>query len=200
MLALVYVALVSYVVGSFPSAYLAGKYLGGVDIRTLGDGNAGTANAWKSLGPWAGGLVFMMDVGKGAAAVSMARALGTEETGIMVAGAAAIAGHNWPVFLHFHGGRGAATAMGVLAAVMPLLVLPLMLLSLASVRFTRNSTAGVAVVFVPLPLVAWYAGVSWQMITFAIGLMLFVGVSHYISERLWRPQGPVSPEKASRRV
>lgn len=194
MLDLVYVALASYVVGSFPSAYLAGKQLSGVDIRTVGDGNAGTANAWKTLGPWAGVLVFMMDAGKGAAAVSIARALGTGDAGIMVASAAAIAGHNWPVFLQFHGGRGAAAAMGILAAVMPFLVLPLMAISGALFRFTRSSTVGVAMVFVPLPPLAWYVGVSWDIIAFAIGLMLFVGASHYLSEHLWPPESVGVPE------
>lgn len=197
MLNLLYVALTCYIIGSFPSAYLAGRHLMGVDIRTLGDGNAGTANAWKSLGPLAGTLVFVADVGKGAAAVSIARAVAPGDMGVMVAGTTVIVGHNWPALLHFRGGRGAAPAMGIFAALMPLIVLPLMVISLLSLRFTHSSTAGVALVFVPLPFVAWYFNVPAHVLWFSIGLMVMVGLSHALSGRLWPPEGAGVPGDAS---
>ncbi len=113
----------SYLIGAFPSAILIGRLLKGVDIREHGSGNAGATNAWRVLG-WRGGLpVALIDVAKGAAAAAgIARLpfgplpLDLEIVAILC-GIAAVFGHVFPIYTRFRGGKGVATAGGMLLAV-----------------------------------------------------------------------------------
>ena len=79
-----------------------------------GDGNMGAQNAFRIFGPRIGISVGFIDFIKGAAVIAIARAVDMTVPGILLSGILAVAGHNWPVFLHFRGGRGAATTIGVL--------------------------------------------------------------------------------------
>ena len=108
------IIILAYAVGSIPTAYIAGRLLAGVDIRRLGDGNIGARNAYFELGSRTGIVVFVLDVTKGMIPVLVARAIALPEVVVLLAGAATVAGHNWPVFLGFRGGRGEATTIGVL--------------------------------------------------------------------------------------
>ena len=115
----------SYVSGSIPAAYLAGKW-SGVDLRSEGSGNLGATNVLRVLGPRIGGLVFAVDIAKGALPVwffpPMTVATGDTRTWIAIAcGVAAIVGHIRPVFLGFgKGGKGVATTCGVYLALAPI--------------------------------------------------------------------------------
>ena len=166
----------------------------------LGDRNVGTANALRTLGPLVGGLVFVADVGKGAAAVAIARGLGPGEAGVLLGGVAAVSGNNWPVYLHFHGGRGAATSLGVLSALLPGVLLPLMSFALIPLKITRSSTVALAFVFVPLPLFAWFVGAPGHLLWYSIELPVVVGLSHYLSGHLWPSKAAGLPKEASPRV
>jgi len=177
----------AYLIGCFPSAYLLGRFLKGVDIRELGDGNSGAANAFKVLGPPAGITAGALDAGKGTLAVMLARTLIGGEGIEMLAGMAAVAGHNWPIFLHFRGGRGASSALGVLATLTPRATLPLALGSLVPLFITKSSTVAIAFIFVPLALVSWLLGYSYTHVGYAVGLPVMVGISHYISVQ-WEAQ------------
>jgi glycerol-3-phosphate acyltransferase PlsY len=121
----------AYLLGAIPFGYLAGK-LRGIDVRKVGSGNIGATNVARALGkPWGIG-VFVLDAGKGYAAVGPlawlvldlmvgAPAEGLLRTGLAPLYALAVsAGHNWPVFLGFRGGRGVATAAGALLALAPI--------------------------------------------------------------------------------
>ena len=111
--------LAAYLLGSFPAAYLAAKLTRGIDIRQYGTGQVGGGNLWR-MTSWKLGLpVGAFDVGKGMVMVWVAQLLGMSVAQQLVVGAAAVIGHNWSVFLRFGGGRGVATAMGVI------LILPL---------------------------------------------------------------------------
>jgi glycerol-3-phosphate acyltransferase PlsY len=173
----------AYLVGSLPSAYIAGRLLKGVDIRDFGDRNSGTANACKVLGIKVGIAVGAVDIGKGIAVIFIARALAGSLGWEMVAGVVGVAGHNWPFFLQFRGGRGAATAVGVLLILLPRAMIPLSLLSMIPLFITRSTTIALACIFIPLPLVAWYTGASYPLIAYSVGLPVMVGVSHHISVR-----------------
>ena len=109
-----------YLLGSLPTAYGVGIAL--ADIRLGGDGNAGAANVGRLLGPRWGFFVGTVDIAKGFVPVLAVNALVSSwdtVTGAgLVGGVAAMAGHIWPVWLRFRGGRGAATALGVTAAVL----------------------------------------------------------------------------------
>jgi len=108
-----------YAIGSIPVGLLFGRTLRGLDVRDYGSGNIGATNVYRILGPAAAGLTFALDVGKGAAAVRLARALGADRPGAAAAGLAAVVGHSWPVFARFRGGKGVATGFGGLLLVSP---------------------------------------------------------------------------------
>jgi glycerol-3-phosphate acyltransferase PlsY len=112
------VIVTAYLLGSIPSAYLVGRLLKGLDIREAGDGRLGATATYRRVGLTGGIIVGLMDLAKGAAAVLLAQFLGLPLWVVLLAGVAVVAGHNWSVFLHFKGGKGALTIYGVLASLM----------------------------------------------------------------------------------
>ncbi|MDY6908057.1 MAG: glycerol-3-phosphate acyltransferase [Chloroflexota bacterium] len=174
---------IAYLLGSIPSAYIAGRLIKGEDIRTLGDGNMGTANAFRELGARAGIAVGAVDIGKGVAAMLIAGAMGLSEPLLLVAGLAAVAGHNWPLFLHFRGGRGEATTIGTLLALLPQGMLIVLGVAALPLLLTRNMIVFSAFIFIPLPLVAWWLGASALVIAYCIAAPCLVGVTHFITTR-----------------
>lgn len=121
ILALVKIAL-GYLLGSVSGSLWLGR-LRGVDIRTQGSGNAGGTNAFRTQGPWFGLGVGLIDVGKGALAAwlgGLGLAEGTPAlTVALLTGAAAAAGHVWPLYHGFRGGKGVAVVIGVLLVLWP---------------------------------------------------------------------------------
>src|SRR4029078_11536338 len=109
--------LLGYAMGSVPSAFLLPRRAG-IDVRVAGSGNVGAANVLRTTGLPLGVTVMMLDIGKGAATLLTAYApAGTVSAA--AAGAAAIVGHIYPVWLRFHGGKGVAVAAGVFAVLAP---------------------------------------------------------------------------------
>lgn len=109
--------ILSYLIGSIPTAYLFGWFCKGIDIRQHGSGNIGATNAFRVLGKGLGSLVLALDILKGiAATVVLPVLLGMpDQVGLYVLlGLVAVAGHNWTCFLQFKGGKGIATSLGVL--------------------------------------------------------------------------------------
>lgn len=118
MLALAAAVLVAYGLGSIPFAYLLARARG-VDVRRAGSGNVGATNVWRTTGAVTGLGALVLDAGKGALAVLLAARLGPSPALPAVAGLAAVAGHVFPIWLGFHGGKGVATGAGVLAVLVP---------------------------------------------------------------------------------
>ena len=120
--------LAGYLLGSIPAGYLAGRWLRNVDIRTLGSGSTGATNVLRQFGKGPALVVFLVDVLKGTAAVLLAKALleplgvpmaaaGADwisDSWVVAAGLASLAGHIWPVWLGWRGGKAVATALGML--------------------------------------------------------------------------------------
>ena len=109
--------LLGYLLGSIPSGFLAGKWCKGIDLRTIGSGSTGATNVLRNVGKKPAMAVFLVDVAKGAAAVLLARAL-NQTSAVndwiqVLAGLAALAGHIWPVWLGFKGGKAVATGFGM---------------------------------------------------------------------------------------
>lgn len=110
----------SYLIGSIPTAYVAGRCLKGIDIRTHGSGNIGATNALRVLGKGPGLLVLVLDILKGTLPVLFIGGFLVKKTAIpqeivlISVGLACICGHIWTVFLNFNGGKGIATTLGVL--------------------------------------------------------------------------------------
>ncbi|MGD9117330.1 MAG: glycerol-3-phosphate acyltransferase [Dehalococcoidia bacterium] len=172
-----------YFLGSVPTAYLAGRTLKGVDIRQIGDGNMGAANAYRQLGPKIGFMVGIVDAAKGALAVLIALAINAPQAVVLLTGAAAVFGHNWPIFLGFRGGRGESTTIGVLLAV---LTVPMLIVAAPAVLahfILRDTTKAAAVIFVPLPFLCWILGLSGVLIAYSIALPCLVGFTHFLRTR-----------------
>ena len=111
--------LTGYLLGSVPFGLLIARAAKGVDIRTLGSGNIGATNVSRFIGRGWGLVAFALDVLKGFVPAYAGLILSGKGLGA-IAGLAAIAGHNWPLFLGFRGGKGVATSCGVFLAIFPL--------------------------------------------------------------------------------
>ena len=181
-------ALVSYLVGGIPTAYLAARLLKGQDIRRVGDHNVGAANVYRNINAKAGIVVGMIDIAKGSAAVLLVRGLIDSTQAEMIAGVAVVAGHNWPVYFRLRGGRGAATAVGVLLAMLPAPAIPVGLLSLVVLYLTKKAVKSLGFFLICVPILAWWpshywwpAHYSYPLISYSVGIPLLVGISHYLS-------------------
>ena len=157
-------ALVGYVIGMFPSADLVARLAsrGAVDLRASGSGNPGGLNAARVLGKKWGLLVIVMDAAKGALAGFIGLALG--DAGGYAAGTAVIAGHCWPVYNGFRGGRGVASGGGSFFALFPPMV-PIDGLATGAVAFLSKSSRlaiKVALVIWVVAAVVWWAA-DWPM-------------------------------------
>ena len=174
----------SYLIGSIPTAYIAGRLLKGKDIRQMGDANVGAANAFHQIGAKVGVAVGIIDAGKGALAILIAQTAGLPLVVVLFAGTATVIGHNWPVFIGFRGGRGESTTIGVLLI---LITQPMLIVGgVAVVAFfiTRRVILGQGpFLFIPLPLVCWWLGVPGVLVAYSIGLPCLVGFTHFIRTR-----------------
>ena len=192
--------LTSYFIGSVPTAYLATRLLKGQDIRQLGDRNVGAANVYRSVGSAAGLAVGIIDIAKGAMAVLLVKGLVDNTSLEMAAGVAALAGHNWPVHLGLRGGRGAATAVGVLLAALPALAIPLGLIALVVLYLTRSGIKSLGFFLSAVPvaagLILWVGtnSYSYPITAYALAIPLLVGLSRYISVKLDLYRHPMAPE------
>jgi len=177
------IVVLAYLLGSIPTAYIAGRLLKGKDIRQMGDGNAGAANAFRQLGAKAGITVFFTDAGKGFLAIFIAQAASLPQATVLFTGVAAVIGHNWPIFIGFRGGRGESTTIGVL---LTLITQPMLILAgpaLATLFIKRNVTIASCVLFIPLPLVCWCLGIPGVILGYAIALLCLVGITDFIKKR-----------------
>lgn len=177
------IVLLGYLLGAIPTAYIAGRLLGGGDIRQFGNGNMGAANAFRNFGAKTGLAVFFVDVGKGALAILIAQASGIPQAVVLITGFAVVIGHNWSVFLGFKGGRGFSTTIGVLLALIPQPMLILAIPTLAALFIKRNTTIAACVLFAPLSLVCWWLGVPGVLIAYSIALPCLIGVTALIKNR-----------------
>ncbi len=183
----------AYLIGSVPTAILVTRLLKGQDIRQLGDQNPGAANVYRNVGPKAGLFVGAMDILKGAVAILVIRGVVDSTNLEIIAGVAVVAGHNWPVYLGWRGGRGAATAIGVMFAMLPVITLPLGALGLVVLHFSNRATYAIGFFLIATPVLAWPGGYSYPVIGYSVGLPLFVGFSHVLSTKVFPPPGTVAP-------
>ncbi len=107
------ILLLGYLLGSFPSGYLAGKITKGIDIRSLGSGSTGATNVLRHIGKRAAIAVFLIDVSKGILSILLAKYFLLNDTWQVTVGLSALFGHIWPVWLKWRGGKAVATGLGV---------------------------------------------------------------------------------------
>ncbi len=179
--------LFSYAIGSIPTAYLFTRYLIGRDIRQMGDFNSGAANVYRNVSAKAGIAVGAIDIIKGGLVIVLAKWL-VDDTGMeMMAGGAVLAGHIFPIHLRFRGGRGAATAVGVLIASLPVIGLPVGVFGLVMLYFTKKVIYPLAFFLVAIPVLAWPLGYSPAMAVYAVAVPVSIGLSHFFSTRILNP-------------
>ena len=179
--------LLCYAIGSLPTAYLFTRYILGQDIRQMGDFNSGAANVFRNVGAKAGVAVGSIDIIKGGLVIVLAILLVDDTRMEMMAGGAALAGHNFPVHLKFRGGWGAATAVGILLASVPVIALPVGALCLVVLYLTRKAIYPLAIFLVAIPVLAYPAGYSIDLAVYAVAIPIAVGLSHFFTTRILNP-------------
>lgn len=159
----------TYLMGSIPWGYFLLHWSRGVDVREYGSGRTGMTNVLRTGGGRMAAAVLVLDLGKGVVAVLLAREILGTTSGEVAAGLLAMAGHNWPAFLNFKGGRGIATGMGVLATIAPLAAIIGMLM------------------FIPVTLISRYLslGSVTGVITASLSLLVLTRLGMYSTAYTW---------------
>jgi glycerol-3-phosphate acyltransferase PlsY len=150
---LIYIAL-GYLIGSLPFAVIVSKAFGLADPRSFGSGNPGATNVLRTGNKAAAALTLFGDAAKGWLAMFMAAKVGAGETAVACAGLAAFFGHLFPLFLRFKGGKGVATAIGVLIGLDGWIALGAVLTWAATATITRYSSLAALVAACVAPMVA----------------------------------------------
>jgi acyl phosphate:glycerol-3-phosphate acyltransferase len=166
----------AYLLGSIPFGYLAGRARG-VDIRTVGSRNVGATNVFRTLGKPIGIAVMALDIIKGVVAVVIARLI-TDDPWPLIAAGCAVAGHVYPVWLRFSGGKGVAVGAGVAIGLVPfaaLVLVPVWVLIVAATRYVSLASLVAAVAFAPT---VWALGHDTATVVFAALVSLAVVWRH----------------------
>ncbi|MGI8858719.1 MAG: glycerol-3-phosphate 1-O-acyltransferase PlsY [Rubrobacteraceae bacterium] len=159
--------LCGYVLGSVPTGILVGRARG-VDVRQVGSGNIGTANVLRAAGKWAAIATLAGDMLKGTIPILIARAF-TENAWVLAGVAlAAVAGHCWPVFLRFKGGKGVATGAGTSIGLAPLIGLGLFAFWWAVVLVSRYTSLGAIAVMIVSPIAFYLSGQPLPYVLYTI--------------------------------
>ena len=174
--------LFGYAVGSVPFAYLLARRAG-IDVRVAGSGNVGAANVLRTSGTPLGLTVMILDIAKGAATVLAAYAGAGSSHAMAAAGAAAIVGHIYPVWLRFHGGKGVAVATGVFSVLAPLATMVAAAVFFSTVWFTRVVSLGSVAATVALPSIAWATGSPSPVLAAATGTGMLILFRHRANVR-----------------
>ncbi len=170
-------AIVAYLIGSIPSGFILGK-LAGVDVRAAGSGNIGATNVARVMGKGRGLLTLIADVAKGFLPALAARQMALGDGAAALAGAAAFLGHLFPVFLKFRGGKGVATAFGVLLALAPQAVwAPLAVFAALALpsRIVSLASLGAALA---APAALWIFGYSAALVALGIFFAALIVARH----------------------
>jgi glycerol-3-phosphate acyltransferase PlsY len=172
--------IIGYLLGSIPSAFLATHLATGADIRRLGGGNVGGLNVFREIGLWPALTVGLVDIGKGAAAVAIAEwGLKVPETYVLLAGLAAVVGHNWMVWLKFSGGKGMGAAIGALITLFLIHGYPLQLgifiaVVIVPLIITRNVALSMGLGLLALPFIVWFSTASGYATVVSVALLLVI--------------------------
>ena len=165
---------IGYLLGAMPNGYLAGRWLKGIDLRQCGSGSTGATNVLRNVGKGPALVVFLLDVGKGALAVLLAKQVGLNDWLPVLAGLAALAGHIWPVWLGWKGGKAVATGLGLflgLAWPVGLASLGIFLAVISIFRIVSLSSVAAAMA---LPVLMMTTDQNTASITVSVVAMLLV--------------------------
>jgi glycerol-3-phosphate acyltransferase PlsY len=178
-LAIAIAIIAAYIMGSIPTAYIVARLRKGIDIREVGSKNMGATNVLYEVGIPEGLFVFCVDVGKGSAAVGLARGLDAPLEVQLAAGGVAVLGHAFPVFLKFRGGKGAGAFLGALAVFMPQCIPYYFGLFVVLLLISRSTTLSYGAALLSVPIMAWFVYHSTELVVFIVVMLLFL-ISRYI--------------------
>ena len=180
--------LVSYIIGSFPTAVWVGKIFHNIDIREHGSYNAGATNTFRVLGNKWGWIVLFVDIGKGYLAASLPFFLSSLYYGFkdevlilqLIASLCAVVGHVFPVFANFRGGKGVATTLGIILAINLDTALISLAIFLIVFLMTQYVSLGAIIASILFPFISFFAmhEDARIMIIFSILVSLIVLFSH----------------------
>ena len=159
---------IGYLLGSMPNGYLAGRWLKGIDLRQCGSGSTGATNVLRNVGKGPALVVFLLDVGKGALAVLLAKSFGLNDWVQVLAGLAALAGHIWPVWLGWKGGKAVATGLGMFLGLAWPVGLACFGLFMAVISLSRIVSLSSVVAAIGLPVLMVLAGASGASISVSV--------------------------------
>lgn len=205
---------VSYLIGAVPIAVIIGKVFRNTDVRQHGSGNAGATNTWRVLGWKAGIIVLIIDMGKGVVTTTLVPMLPLTLGGLppelvaILCGLAAVTGHVFPIYAGFRGGKGVATATGMLGAIAPVSVgIAVGVFGITLVLFRRvslSSIAGALTIPLSLVLVNRYTTIHHHalLIWLTIVLCVFILFTHRgnISRLVRGKEQPLPGTQFSKRI
>lgn len=166
----------AYLVGAIPFGLLFARTGGVHDLRQRGSGNIGATNVLRTAGKKAAILTLLADVLKGCLPVLLARLMGFDETIVALVATAALAGHIFPVYLKFKGGKGVATGLGVVLAFLPKVAAAVLVTWLLTAAIFRYSSLAAVAACVALPLFTLYFQPTQVAVAFSLvagGMILF---------------------------
>lgn len=171
------IAVVGYLVGSFPSGYLLGR-LRGIDVRQFGSGATGGTNVLRTLGTWPAVVTGLVDLGKGLLAAYIGYRL-ADGWGYLTGGMMALIGHSYPVWLGFRGGKSVATGAGALLLLHPWAVVAGLVAAVAAIIPTRWVSLGSLVGALVILLFVWLSPVPLPNRLMALGAFLVIYIRHW---------------------
>lgn len=166
---------IGYLLGNFQTGLVVGWASRKIDLRKHGSGSTGATNALRTLGLASALITFLGDLAKGMLASAIGLAL-AGEAGQLAASLCVVLGHVWPVFFHFHGGKGVSTSVGALILVAPVPVACCMVVSIALMALTRYVSLGNIVGELCFAVYALVSGLRHGRIAFAVISTLVVAV------------------------
>ena len=178
------IVLSAYLIGSIPMTYILGRVVKRIDIRRYGSGNVGASNAWVHIGKWVVVPVAAFDfLVKGSLTVYMAQRLEVSPWVAVAAGIAAVAGHNWSVYLRFTGGRGISVVVGVLLVLALKELLAGGLVVIAGWVVFRSSGLWVGIGVATLPVWSVVFGSPDHITALCAGLIVVVAGKRLLGNR-----------------
>lgn len=185
MIILLISIIASYLLGSIPTSYIFGKIFKGIDIREHGSGNVGATNAYRVIGKLPGLIVLAIDIAKGALPVTLftgfllnAGVNADKETLQVILGSAVIIGHIWTVFLGFKGGKGVATAAGVILGLNGKILIFALIIWIIIFIITHYVSVSSVISALSVPIIFTLLGASAKIVVFSAAISLIIISRH----------------------
>ena len=174
-------ALLAYLLGSIPSAYIFGKLFKKTDIRQVGSGNVGAANTFTHIGRLPGALTLIIDLSKGVLSAYFATRYGTWHLLPLLSAFLVILGHNYNIFLGFKGGKGLACLVGSLLVIAPITILYIFGFIAILILIIKDKNTATGLGLLSLPVILGIYKADWIFSFFGLAIALLI-ITKYIDD------------------